>query len=207
MYYLHDEVDMDELSFEEWIEFVFNHEISEPRYSWYYDDYKYIYGSSEKFAENCIKLFNNPEFLLERFTVEQLDQGFFGFILGPGSYNHLRLWDKENDVALRREFIMSSVKVFEKLFTKNPLIHACFMWWDSLIYFDDDGDERVKDWMFEALSQILKIDSLDCQMSALHGLGHLEHNGKKDLINSFLTNNPDFPDKEYAFEAIEGKVL
>jgi hypothetical protein len=202
------EVCRDEFSFDEWIDFVFNHEPAEEvSKAWYWDDDLNFDEGKERFVKNCIELFKNPDFLLEKFTVEQLDQGFFGFILGAVNEMNWWVWDKNEPAELRQEFIMSSINVFEKLFTKNPLIHACFMWWDCLRNFQDDGDSKTAEWMFEALSQILKIDSLSCQISALHGLGHLEHEGKKRLIEDFLANNPDFPEKRYALLAIEGKVL
>jgi hypothetical protein len=205
---MQDEINTDKFSFDEWIDLVFDHEPAQSiSQAWYWDNDLYFYGSKEHFVENCIKLFKNPEFLLERFTAEQLDEGFFGFILGPVNGMESWLCDKAESPELRREFIMSSVSVFEKLFTKNPLESSCFMWWDSLRNFQDDKDPKTAEWMFEALSQILKIDSLDCQKSALHGLGHLEPEGKKKLIEDFLANNPNFPEKEYALAAIEGKVL
>ena len=80
------------------------------------------------------------------------------------------------------------------------------MWWDCLRGFDEDIDIKVYDWMFEALSEILKIDTFDCQMSALHGLGHIEHPEKKNLIETFLRQHPEFEEKEYALAAIKGEV-
>jgi hypothetical protein len=62
--------------------------------------------------------------------------------------------------------------------------------------------------MLESLSRILKVESLDCQISALHGLGHLEHRNKRKVIEEFLNvrSNLDEKTKDYARAAIEGKV-
>lgn len=114
--------------------------------------------------------------------------------------------EQKNDEDLRREFVLSAVSFFENFFVKKPLKYSCFMFWDLLRGFDDDKDLKIFDWMFEALSQILKIDSKECQLSAIHGLGHIEHQGKKDLIESFLRRNPNFSDKEYALAAIDGNI-
>lgn len=197
-------VNLDEFSFEDWVKFIFDRTPNENvNKRWYSNVVKE--GSTEIFAENCIRLFKNPEFLIENYSAEQLDEGFGGFILMEG-VPFWWLWDKNKNPELRREFILSSFSVFEKLFVKQPLKFSCFMWWDSLRGFSEDKDLQVYEWMFEALSQILEIDSVDCQRSAVHGLGHIEHRGKKDLIETFLRRHPNFPDKEYALAAIEGNI-
>lgn len=199
--------DFNNLSFENWLDFVFDAKWSadsdetDDATIWNLD------ADPEVFVKNCIELFENPAFLPDRFTPEQLEGGFFSFILSPHWMLDWWIWKKDNPVNLRRRFIFSSVNVFKQVFTKISLKHSCFMWWDCLRSFDKNKDLRVADWMFEALSQILKIDSIDCQMSALHGLGHIEHSGKKDLIEKFLRENPDFAEEEYALAAIEGNVL
>ena len=48
-----------------------------------------------------------------------------------------------------------------------------------------------------------------CQMSALHGLGHLRHAGKEEIIRNFLSASRDADRAmvEYAEIAIAGTVL
>ena len=83
------------------------------------------------------------------------------------------------------------------------------MWWDLLRYFGEDADERVVNEMYLALKKILFMDSLECQGSALHGLGHLTHPGKRALIERYLGRHPDLHPsiRSYALASIEGKVL
>lgn len=196
----------DNRSFDEGVDFIFNYLSNEKLQDKWYAEEGITKRFGNIFAGNCIKLFNNPEFLLDKYSFEQINEGFV-FILGPRVLIRMWLWNKNNHPELRREFITSMVNVFEKVFAKNPLKNSCFMWWDYLRGFNDDKDLRVMDWMFEALSQILKINSLECQLSALHGLGHIEHDGKKNLIERFLEDNPYFQDKKYALDAIEGNVV
>jgi len=198
--------DFDNLSFEDWLDFVFDAKWLSSKYEDYVE-LSDLGGDIEVFVKNCIKLFENPSFLLDKFSAEQLEGGFFGFILNPKVSLDWWLWDKDSPTDLRRQFIFSSVNVFKQVFAENPLEHSCFMWWDSLRGFSDDKDSQVAKWMFEALKQILEINNLDCQLSALHGLGHIEHGGKKKLIEGFLSRHPKFPEKDYALAAIEGKVL
>ncbi len=161
----------------------------------------------DDFVRDCIRLFRNPDILVGRFNPAQLDSGFFSFILSPRMELCWWIWDRNSDADLRRDFILSSVTVFERVFTKVVTQHSCFMWWDALRDFSDDPDSRTADWMFEALSQILAIESDDCRESALHGLGHLRHRGKRKLIEGFLRQNPGCDCRDYALAAIEGRVL
>jgi hypothetical protein len=145
--------------------------------------------------------------LLEKFSPEQINQGFW-FILGEIELLQGCLWNRKIDWKLREDCIMSMVGVFEQMFIQNPIEDACYMWWDLLRDFSDDQDPKTKEAMLVALSQILKLDSIDCQVSALHGLGHLEHSGKRKVIEQFLaTPNLDDEMRNYATAAIEGKVL
>lgn len=173
--------DFDNLSFDDWLDFVF-----EAKWSRLGDkdwmELSDIDADIEVFVGNCVKLFEDPEFLLKRYDEKQLERGFFGFILSPHAGLNWWLWDKNQSEDLRRRFIFSSVNFFKQIFTVNPLEHSCYMWWDCLRYFGDKKDLKVADWIFGALSQILEIDNQYCRLSALHGLGHIEHKGKKDLI-------------------------
>lgn len=83
------------------------------------------------------------------------------------------------------------------------------MWFDLLRYFGQDRDQRVVDEIYLALEKILFMDSFDCQGAALHGLGHLDHPDKKDLITKYLREHRDLhPEvRRYAKAAIKGNVL
>ena len=199
-------LDSEKCVFDEWIDFIFAQLSNEEFKDKWFSEQGLLMHFGDGFAKNCIKLFKKPKILLETFTNEQIEKGL-EFILGVDAFITMWLWDKNNNPQIRREFIYSMKNVFTEIFTEIKLENLCFMWWDYLRGFDNDKDLQVFDWMFETLSQILEIDSTDCQLSALHGLGHIEHRGKKNLIENFLRKNPNFADKDYAIAAIEGKVL
>jgi hypothetical protein len=60
-----------------------------------------------------------------------------------------------------------------------------------------------------ALQEVLTLPARHCQVSALHGLGHLEHPSKGTVIEEFMRRNPsaDSELREYAHAALVGKVL
>jgi hypothetical protein len=107
--------------------------------------------------------------------------------------------------------------LFQKLFIKEPLDSAVFMWWDSLCYDwhcgnrnrDLGGDDlKLQDVFFATLSRVLFIDSETCQKSALHGLGHLHHPDTKQLVDRYLQENPALNGdlRAYAVAAAEFKI-
>jgi hypothetical protein len=101
------------------------------------------------------------------------------------------------------------VPLFEKFFSRKPLGYTCHMWFDLLRYFGEDGDKRVVNELYLTLEKILLMDSFQCQASALHGLGHLDHPAKQDVITKYLRKHRDlYPEaRRYAKAAIKGRVL
>lgn len=57
----------------------------------------------------------------------------------------------------------------------SPLNSACYMWWDLFPTWgqpEDPVEAKLDAELLAVMSQILAIDSLPCQESELHGLGH-----------------------------------
>jgi hypothetical protein len=91
------------------------------------------------------------------------------------------------------------------------------MFWDALAYGycvptrypeTDSEDRRIQNAMFSALTQILRIDSITCQMAALHGLGHLRHPDTESAIKAYLASIPTLADehRQFALACISGNV-
>lgn len=202
-------INLNEFSFDEWLIFVFDHPVaSEPSTAWYWD-YEWDWEAEpQRILRYSIKLFNNSQVLLGKFSYEQINQGLW-FLLGATNQLSDWIWDEKIEWEIREECIKAMFNVFTGLFTANPIQDAYFMWWDLLRDFSDEPDQKVINTMFETLAQILNLESPNCQDSALHGLGHIEHTGKKLLIENFLRkhSNLDEDIRKYALAAIEGKVL
>lgn len=198
-------INLNNYSFDEWVKFVFDHPVSEP--AWYWDDAWKWEGDPHLLLKYATGLFSSPVFLLQEYGPEQIEQGFWFLLGSAGKLDHW-VWAKEIDWSIRKACIGSMVNVFQQLFVKNPFGETCYMWWDLLCEFRGEGDPQVRDAMLESLRRVLKIESHGCQISALHGLGHLTHRDKKKVIQEFLKihSTIDQKTKEYAREAIEGKV-
>lgn len=215
-------IDLNNFSFAQWVTFVFAHPLSQEKENkWYWQDDWEHDADSSLMLDYLIRLFRNPAFLLDTYSPEQLEQGFW-FLHKPLGFLERGLKDSNVESQLRKEFIVSMGDVFERLFAVNPLNDsACFMWWDLVItgYFEnwdtsgqllivDDEDSRFQRAIFETLCGIMKLDSKECQKAALHGLGHLNHPLTEKTIQTYLNENPmiDGGLKEYAIKCSKGEI-
>ena len=101
----------------------------------------------------------------------------------------------ELPVADRVRAIRSVLSVFEQIFARRcpdhlchlehstqdeenplPLNGACYMWWDGHSppgsFENDPCRAEIDEAVFDVLEGTLALDSIACQESALHGLGH-----------------------------------
>ena len=136
----------------------------------------------------------------------RLEQGVW-FVVG--SQLAQWLWDDDIPLDLRLKCVAAMPTMFREFFADRPLEAACWMWWDMLRTFHDDPDACIVEAMVRALAEVLLLPARHCQMSALHGLGHLRHESKEEIIRAFLGNCPDLDNEigEYAQKAIAGTVL
>jgi len=196
-------IDTRAYSYDEWIRFAFDHPIAkEP---WYYSEAMHFECDPRMVLEYYTRLFRDPTPTVS-YDDAHLEQGFW-FIVGSQLAEWL--WDDEIAIELRLDCIAAMPTIFRGLLADRPLEQACYMWWDMLRRFEDVGDPTIVNAMVVALEQILALPSRHCQMSALHGLGHLTHPLKAAIIENFVQKNPTLDPElcQYANAAIAGKVL
>jgi hypothetical protein len=199
-------IDLDKYTFEEFVAFVFDHPIKGRR--WYESKRWKCCGTPERMLQHLTQLFQEPEFLVERYTKGQLKQGFW-YIGSKLGLLHGWLWDEAIDWEQRRRCILSMASLEQKLFAQFPLDETCFMWWDFYRCFDHNPSQHVTEAMLDALERTLQIPETHCQESALHGLGHLEHPHKTEIITAYLAAHPNLPNalRQYALAALTGDIL
>lgn len=212
--------DLTNISFDDFVSFVFDRDTpldSEGEHPLYYDvgiefDAKTICGY-------YTQLFRQPEFLLSRFTRQQLEQGFWlvqGHTL-ECSVSEIII-NSDLPISVREECIRSMADLFKRLFATEPLDTSVQMWWDSLCYDwhcgnrnrDRGGEDLgLQDIFFQTLTKVLAIDSWICQEAALHGLGHLHHPQTKELLERFVEEHPSLTQeqKAYALAAARFQVM
>lgn len=153
------------------------------------------------------RLFAEAGTLRDRYTSRELKRGLWA--LPQGWELSDLLWNRTANWAAREACVASMPLIFERLFRDDPVDTTCFMWWDMYRPIDPDHDERLWDVVFVALAHVLAIPSEECQLAALHGLGHVNHREKERLIRRFLAERPDLSPEvaAYAEASIAGKVL
>jgi len=206
---------LDKLSFEQLLDFAFDRSLADE--FWYHEEEnEFSFGETSVTTRHLIKLFRQPEILLERYSAEQVEQGFWfvTYLLCFIKFDGL-FWDKRLPFSLREDLIFSAFDLFSRFFAHHPSESICFMWWDSLAYGyymengqpEDEDGAQVQQAMFETLKKILTIDSEECQKSALHGLGHLKHPATEKTIQDFLRKNRVGKElEEFAHKCIEGTM-
>jgi hypothetical protein len=223
-------VDIRGLSFDEFVAFLFAHDLPNESFEslcekgdtrtwdpWYW--HVDVAFDARRVCDYYVQLFEAPKFLLERYSKEQLDQGFWAVQVVNLDCSALSIiWDTDLPFISREQCVRSMFILFKDLFATEPLVNAVWMWWDSFCYDwhcdnrkrSRGGEDRtMQDVMFETLVDILKLESRICQGAALHGLSHLHHPDTGDAIRLYLSRNPLLSDdwKSIALGAAEFKLM
>jgi hypothetical protein len=216
--------DISTMTFEEFIEFLFDHEVipfpdnpQNGRVPWYLE--AEVIFNPINIANYYIQLFTEPEFLLTRFSSEQLEQGFWAIQSSNIECAVTEIvWLEDIPKELRKKCVRSMYYLFRKLFSTNSLETSSHMWWDSIAYdwhcnnrnrSNGGEDLWMQDVMFDTLKETLELPCLECKLAALHGLGHLHHPDTSQLIDQWLRNNKklDSEVRKYAIAASRFEVM
>ena len=183
-----------DLSFEDWITYVFDHPVTDP--AWHWDigrDYWDELGQPAITVAYLTRAFEGAHTVLAPFSDAQLNQGLW-FLASNSCSNHMfALLDPTVPWPARERGIQSMFHLFSRVFLtrcaadhlshldrdgttpSNPLNTVCYMWWDILPIFGRPAEPAhagVPDACLEVMRLTLDLDSDACRESALHGLGH-----------------------------------
>lgn len=223
MFEIREQYDIRRFSFDQFVDFVFDHETT-PEISengkrtkpWYYDA-EVEFVESEVIA-HYKQLFSEPAFLLDKFSREMLEQGFWAIMSGPLDCAVAEvIWDSSVEFESRKACVRSMFHLYEKFYAKDFLFTSGEMWWDAIAYDWHCGnrdrsqggeDLLMQDVMFETLSKIVQLESPQCQFAALHGLGHLHHPRTREIVDEYLaSSSADIGMRDYAEAAARFEVL
>lgn len=217
-------------TFEEWLTYVFDHPAADLNQAWYWDIDRDWWDEN---PADCIRFmtqaFEEAEVLFEPYSDAQLNQGLW-FLASNACSNHMfALMDESQPWPLRQRCIASIHRLFEQCFARrcsphlshidepgaNPLNLVCYMWWD-LIPISGRPDDPMRAALDSAILQVMEstlgLDSIPCRESALHGLGHWQHEYPErvgEIIDRFSMTRPALPEKlrAYMVNAYAGYVL
>lgn len=202
-------VDLARLSFDEFVQFFFDHPESE---QFWYADPRYALAdisiSSPLLVEHLTSLFQNFAAASGKYSAAQISHGIWAMFSPSFSLMDL-LWDSTLPLEKRAECIRSMASLFADFVAANDAesLQKCFyMWWHIIVtgFWTHQGQFETPDLsqldpeaaslvetIFETLKQILAVPDPRVQGYALHGLGHLQHPGVRDLVQHYIDENKD----------------
>jgi hypothetical protein len=92
---------------------------------------------------------------------------------------------------------------------------VCYMWWDIIPFGGQPNNPERSEFdqeILNVLESTLQLDSIPCEESALHGLGHWQQDYPQqvtEIIDKFLQGQADLREelRAYALNAYRGYVL
>lgn len=202
-------VDLSTLSFEQFVSFFFNHAENE---QFWYADARYALNdipiSNPVVVEHLTQLFSAFSAAVSRYSPAQISHGIWA-IFSPSFALTEVLWDSSVTVEKRAKCIRAMGKLFADFVPGNdarPLQKCFYMWWHIVVtgfwahagQFDtpdvsklDPEETILLETMFDTLKQILDLPDSRTQGYAIHGLGHLQHPGVRDVVQHYLDQNKE----------------
>ncbi len=206
-------------NYEAWVKAVFDHAVRKP--DWYWDDefdafWDRLGMTDALTVDYMTRLFSSPR--LESFSRPQIAQGIW-FLIGESSPGRSAYALLNADVEIQgRIACVRSISNFFTIFIAplasgpadtdaDPLHIACWMWWDIFPTYDGQNslEPELQAACLQVMSEMLRLPSELCQLSALHGLNHW-HQHHADLVveivDSFLQSGSALTGRVAEYAAI-----
>ena len=204
------------LSFEQWVEQVFDHPVSELNNAWYWDTRRdWWEEDSADTVQFLRRAFENAAVVLQPYTDAQLNQGLWFLVSNACSSHMFALMNESFPWTARQRAIHAFHQLYEQCFARrcsphlshvdepgaNPLNLVCYMWWDIIPLYgkpDDPAHRELDEAVLQVMESTLQLDSIPCRESALHGLGHWQHAYPEPvgaIIDRFSMTRPVLPER------------
>jgi hypothetical protein len=223
---------IENLTFEGWLSYVFDHPVDQHKLEWYWDvdrDWWSAHDHPAQTLEFLTQAFENAEVLFQPYSDAQLNQGLWFIVSNACSDHMLALMGEDVPWSAQKRCLHSFRQLFEGCFAKrcsphlshidepgaNPLNSVCYMWWDLIPFYGHPEEPAWQEFdqdILQVMEATLQLDSIACRESALHGLGHWQRHYPErvgDIIDQFSMSHKDLPEKlqEYMMNAYVGYVL
>lgn len=223
----------DDISYAEWVRFVFDHPVLDKNWWWHNPESGYLqdwneHADAARTLSFLTQLFEQPEGLIQRCTRPRIDEGLNYLVNGVCSEHMSVLSDEKLPWTDRRRCFDAMISLYAKLMAPaygNDLGHlqyehdperptfACYMWWDIIPLYsgmEHPDRDRINDAVLHVFEQVLKLRAESCLESVLHGLGHW-HSDMPDrtepIVRRFLERTDMSAElRKYAENAAVGAV-
>jgi hypothetical protein len=138
-------------SFEQFVAFLFQHDVTlamlredaSGKDSWY--SQIEVEFDPIQLSEHYLRLFRAPEFLRDRYTMPQMEEGFWAIqSCAVDCSVECLLRSDELPFLAKERCVRSMYDLFARLFAYEPLESAVQMWWDSLCFGWTSGTRMGK---------------------------------------------------------------
>jgi hypothetical protein len=216
--------------FDLWIDFVFNHPVTDPSWYWSSEPFEHAWHDQEPTPSTMVayltRLFEAPEFLFEQFSKDQIGEGL-NLLINIACSGDITLFNDESvPWEERKRGFRSILSLYQRAFAphcsngtkgSNPKLEwICFMFWDVVALghtLKNPDEQREREAIvFSVLEQTLDLPSLACQEAALHGLAHHCFGGRREqvsaIVDRWLARQTDLLEwlRDYALAARVGAV-
>ena len=218
------------LTFEQWLRFTFDHTAGDLNQAWYWDiDRDWWDENAADSVRFMTEAFEKSSEVFKPYTDAQVNQGLW-YIASNACSNHMfGLIDPSVPWSARQRCVRSMHQLYAGCFLQRCTPHlshvdepgagllnmVCYMWWDIVPIAgqpDDPTHAELDREILAVMESTLQLDSIACRESALHGLGHWQHQYPErvgEIINKFSMDYPHIPKalQEYMKNAYVGYVL
>ena len=200
------DVDFSALSFDQFVLFFFDHPENAPFWYAEYAQATTTVSDPVVLVDHLTTLFSGFASAVQRYSPAQISHGVWA-LLGAEFSLMESLWDSSVPMEKRVTCIGGMRNVFADFVATHDediLQKPFYMWWDiivtgfwahqgqfeapDLLQLDPDSTALLEA-MFETLKQILAVPDPRTQGYALHGLGHLQHPGVREVVQRYLDEN------------------
>jgi hypothetical protein len=216
-------------SYEAWSAHCFDHPVHDP--AWHFEMDAPVWSAPPAVTlAHLTRLFSVPASALSGYSDEQVNQSLWYIAHSGNSDFVFTIVDATLPVTDRVACVAAMANLYDELFAwrcsptlaqapdelapANTLNPACYMWWDLPPMFPSpaDADRAALDRVaLGVMRHAIQVDSIACQESALHGLGHWAVGYPAEVqavIDAFLERGDVGPAiRQYALNAREGHVL
>lgn len=199
--------DASTLAFDEFVRFFFQRPAN--REYWYQDpefaDGNLKWSRPSVVIDYATRLFREFGAIGRNYFLSQIDHGIWA-LLADGSPLSIQefLWNSSISLEKRDACIRAMSHVYSDFVAgseEEEMVNCFYMWWDVLGdgFWSTAGltrnkaaslltqdQKRLLDAMFDTLKQILEVPDQRVQQYALHGFGHLHHEGVPAVVQSFI---------------------
>jgi hypothetical protein len=214
-------IDHREVSFEEFLRFVFDRSADGGDLNaWWFASHDELLVDPRRQIAHLTRLFEDPAVLKPKYSAAQIEQGLWFLFSSAPEYYAKFLWNADVPWAERQACLDALPTLYDRLLSDGTawpteidhMIPDLLADWYGFGWrkpATNEQDRLVQEALLDVFDRLLASDAPSQWRAGLHGFGHLAHSNGASIIKRFLAAHPELEeaDREYAERAMVGAVL